>query len=61
MAKTTVKLVAGAYELISVERNADNEMTDFVLARDLSDGTTSRLSCVLVVDAIIKGNFQFVK
>lgn len=54
-----INLFAGEYELIEVERFENNELTDFVLAREVRTGDMARISSSIVVRELLRGNIIF--
>ena len=55
--KTYVKLFGvDEHELIDVERNAENDMTDMVIARNVKKGYKMRIASSIVVSELLRGN-----
>lgn len=55
--KTYVKLFGiDEHELIEVEHNAENEMTDMVIARNVKKGYKTRIASSIVVHELLRGN-----
>lgn len=44
------------HELIEVERNAENEMTNMIIARHVRTGNKTRIASSIVVLELLRGN-----